>query len=122
MMELNDLLRLRKFIAPEIVYGPGALKLAGRHAANLGASKVLLVTDPGVIEAGWSGKVQASLTAEGVAHAVFSDVTPNPKDYEVMAGVERYHRQGCDFIVAVGGGSPMDLKPMSPQPVPCSRI
>jgi alcohol dehydrogenase len=107
-MEMEALLQLRKFIAPEIVYGPGALALAGHHARNFGASKVLVVTDPGVRQAGWAGKVEASLQAQEVAYAVFSAVTPNPKDHEVMAGAEFYRRQGCDLILAVGGGSPMD--------------
>ena len=107
-MELDDLLKLRKFITPEIVYGPGAVELAGHHARNFGASKALVVTDPGVRQAGWTGKVEASLASAKVGYAVFSDVTPNPKDHEVMAGADFYRRQGCDLILAVGGGSPMD--------------
>lgn len=107
-MIIDNLLDLRKVVVPEIVYGPGALQLAGRHAGNLGASKVLIVTDPGVQQAGWAAKVEASLQAEGVSYAVFSGVTSNPKDYEVMAGAEYYRRNDCDLILAVGGGSPMD--------------
>jgi alcohol dehydrogenase class IV len=107
-MVIDNLLDLRKVVVPEIVYGPGALQLAGRHAGNLGASKVLIVTDPGVQQAGWAAKVEASLRAEGVSYAVFTGVTPNPKDYEVMAGAEYYRRNDCDLILAVGGGSPMD--------------
>ncbi len=107
-MEMDDLLKLRKFIAPEIVYGLGALHLAGHHARNFGASKALIVTDPGVQQAGWTGKVEASLRAEGIPYAVFSGVTSNPKDHEVMSGAEFYRRRGCDLILAVGGGSPMD--------------
>jgi alcohol dehydrogenase len=107
-MEMDDLLKLRKFIAPEIVYGPGALHLAGHHAHNFGASKALIVSDPGVQQAGWTGKVEASLKAEGIPYAVFNGVTSNPKDHEVMAGAEFYRSRGCDLILAVGGGSPMD--------------
>jgi len=107
-MEMDELLKLRKFIAPEIVYGPGALRLAGRHALNFGASKVLIVTDSGVQQAGWTAKVEASLHAEGVPYVIFNGVTPNPKDHEVMAGAGFYRRQECDLILAVGGGSPMD--------------
>ncbi len=101
-------LTLRKFLSPEIVYGEGALKLAGRHAANLGASRVLVVTDPGVQQAGWSSRVEASLRSAGISFVAFSDVSANPKDHEVMAGAETYEQEGCDLIVAVGGGSPMD--------------
>ena len=98
----------RKFVVPEIVFGVGALELAGRYARNLGAANILLVTDPGVLEAGWPQKVIRALAAEGVAHIVFSDISPNPRAEEVMLGAARYETECCDVIVAVGGGSPMD--------------
>ncbi len=99
---------LRKFVAPEFIFGVGARKLAGQYAANLGARKVLLVTDPGVTAAGWTGEVIDSLTAYNLDVVVFSTVSPNPRDAEVMAGAETFRAQGCNAIVAVGGGSPMD--------------
>ncbi len=108
MMETNVLLNLRKFLAPEIVYGQGSLGLAGRHASNFGASNVLIVTDPGIQKAGWVSKVESGLKASGIRYVVFNDVTPNPKDHEVMAGTAIYNESGCDLILAVGGGSPMD--------------
>lgn len=101
-------LTLRKFLAPEIVYGEGALELAGQHAANLGATRVLVVTDPGVQAAGWTRKVENSLRASNLAYVTFNEVTPNPKDHEVVAGAEIYRSEACDLIIAVGGGSPMD--------------
>jgi alcohol dehydrogenase len=107
-METHLLHRLRKFILPEIVYGPGALQLAGQHTRNFGGTKILLVTDEGVAAAGWSDRVAASLDEAGIDHVVFSAVTPNPKDHEVMQGTELYLQNGCDLILAVGGGSPMD--------------
>ena len=98
----------RKFVAPEIVFGVGALELAGRYARNLGAARILLVTDPGVTEAGWPERVLRALAGEGLENVVFSDVSPNPRAEEVMLGAERYEIEHCDVIVAVGGGSPMD--------------
>ncbi len=98
----------RKFVVPEIVVGVGAIELAGRYARNLGASKILLVTDPGVTAAGWPHKVTQALAAEGVAYSIYADISPNPRAEEVMLGVERYRADKCDVIVAVGGGSPMD--------------
>ena len=100
--------QLRKFVAPEIVLGIGAIALAGRYARNLGASKILLVSDPGVVSAGWTDKVLASLAAAKVAATVFTDISPNPRAEEIMVGVEHYGKEHCDVIVAVGGGSPMD--------------
>lgn len=107
-MKEEILFNLRKFLAPEIVYGEGALELAGRHAMNLGANKALVVTDPGVQAAGWTPGVEACLREAGIAFVTYQGVTPNPKDHEVMAGLEVYHHEGCDLIIAVGGGSPMD--------------
>ncbi len=80
--------QLRKFVAPEIVLGEGAIGLAGRYARNLGASKILLVSDPGVVKAGWPEKVLASLTAAKVAYTVFTDISPNPRAEEIMLGVD----------------------------------
>lgn len=100
--------QLRKFVAPEFIFGEGALNLSGQYAKNFGAKKVLIATDPGVIEAGWTSKVVQSLNEAEIESVVFSDVTPNPKDAEVMKGVDMYQSQGCDVIIAVGGGSPMD--------------
>lgn len=105
---MTDLLELRKFVVPEFVFGAGARHLVGRYAVNLGTRKALVVTDAGVIEAGWAGQVVADLEAAGVACALFSEVTPNPTADEVMAGAELYRSAGCNALVAVGGGSPMD--------------
>lgn len=107
-MTTNNSLELRKFVLPEFVYGVGALNLIGRYARNFGSRKVMVVTDPGVTEAGWAEKALAALKAEGIAYEIFQDVTPNPKDYEVAAGVRFFRDTGCDVILAVGGGSPMD--------------
>ncbi len=78
-MTTHELTGLRKFVAPEITFGPGARRLAGRYAKNLGLSRVLVVTDPGVIAAGWTRDVTESLDENGVQHRVFSGVTPNPR-------------------------------------------
>jgi alcohol dehydrogenase class IV len=101
-------LELRKFVAPEYIFGVGARSLAGRYARNLGARKVLVVSDPGVVAAGWTGDVTDSLEAEGLPFVLFTDVSPNPRAAQVMAGAALYRAEKCNAIVAVGGGSPMD--------------
>ena len=54
--------------------------------ATWASHKVLVVTDPGVLEVGWAGEVLEGLEAEGLAYSVFSQVTSNPRVDEVMAG------------------------------------
>jgi len=108
MRRKSDRMELRKFVAPEIVFGEGAFRKAAGYAYNFGAKKVLLVTDPGVIKAGWSKKIENDLKKLSIPYVVFKNITPNPKDYEVMNGAELCRSEGCDVIIAVGGGSPMD--------------
>lgn len=107
-MSTVNTLELRKFVAPEFVFGEGARLLAGQYARNLGARKVLVVTDSGIIEARWTAQVIESLQDEGLAYQVFSSVTSNPREQEVMSGADVFRSEKCDAIVAVGGGSPMD--------------
>jgi len=102
------LLPLRRFLAPETVFGAGALEFAGQYASQLTRGRVLLVTDPRVREAGWAGKVEASLALSGLEIAVFDGVTSNTNTEEVERGVQRYQDEGCSLIVAVGGGSTLD--------------
>ena len=99
---------LRKFVAPEIVFGLNAIDLAGQYAKNLGAKKVLLVSDPGIRAAGWTKRVTDSLAAQNISYVIFDAVTENPKASEVASGAALYREEGCNMIVAVGGGSPMD--------------
>ncbi|MCM2357644.1 MAG: iron-containing alcohol dehydrogenase [Geobacteraceae bacterium] len=99
---------LRKFVAPEFIFGIDARKLAGRYAKNYGARRVLVVTDPGVTAAGWTADVLASLGEAGVDQVVYAAVTGNPKADEVTAGAGLYRQENCNAIVAVGGGSPID--------------
>lgn len=107
-MATSDNLELRKFVAPEFVFGEDARSLAGRYARNFGAHKILVVSDPGVMAAGWTSQVVANLEDEGLACVIYSSVTSNPLAEEVMEGAEIYRQEGCNVIVAVGGGSPMD--------------
>lgn len=102
------MLELRKFMAPEFIFGTGAADLVGQYVINFGARRVLIVTDPGVIAAGWGQRVFNTLDSKGVDFSVFSSVTPNPRAEEVAEGTAFYREQNCNMIVAVGGGSPMD--------------
>jgi len=101
-------MELRKFVAPEFIFGEGARLQSGRYARHLGARKVLLVTDKGVISAGWAEEIALCLKKEGLSCNIFSDISPNPRAEEVMKGAEIYREEGCNVIVSVGGGSPMD--------------
>lgn len=99
---------IRKFLVPEMIFGTGSRKLVGQYSRNLGITKVLIVTDSGIIRAGWLNDVKLSLEKYNVEFVVFDRVTPNPRDYEVTEGVHIYENEKCNGIIAVGGGSPID--------------
>jgi alcohol dehydrogenase class IV len=105
---MTDYMKLRKFVSPEIIFGNGARKLAGKYARQFSARKVLVVSDPGVIEAGWLNDITESLNEASVSFIIFSSVSPNPRSGEVMRGAEIYREEDCNVILSIGGGSPMD--------------
>lgn len=105
---LKSLLQLRKFLAPELIFGDGARLLISRYARNLGAKKALIVTDEGIINAGWLMDVLNSLGEYDIDYVIYSDITPNPRGQEVMEGSRIYLDEGCNLIIAIGGGSPID--------------
>lgn len=70
--------RLRKFVAPVFVYGSGARMLAGQYARNFGVRKVPLVTDPGVVRAGYADEVLQTLTRD-VISLMAADARDDPR-------------------------------------------
>lgn len=99
---------LRKFVAPEILFGEGSMEYAGQYARNLGGTRIFVATDPGLIEAGWLDHVVDSLLQEELDFVVFSDIRPNPTVSMVTSGARIYAEEGCDLVLALGGGSTMD--------------
>ena len=102
-------MNISKFVTPEIIFGAGSLSQVGESALRLGASKAFVVSDEGVINAGWVDKALNYLHEAGLGTEIFASLTTNPKDDEVSKGLERYRQSGCDAIIAVGGGSPTDV-------------
>ena len=100
--------RVLKFHAPEIVFGIDSLAEAAHAAVRLGAVRPMLVTDPGLIEAGWVAELVAHLAEQGIDIQTWSAITPNPKDHEIAAGHEFYRARNCDVLIALGGGSVID--------------
>jgi alcohol dehydrogenase len=102
-------LRSFDFHAPtRVIFGAGSLARLGELARELGDTRVLLVTDPGLEEAGHPQRAMASLREAGLEVFVFSAVEQNPSSRHVEAGVVFARPLGIDLIVSVGGGSAMD--------------
>lgn len=92
----------------KVLFGPGQLQ--NLHKEKLPGSKALIATSNGtsVIKYGYLDALEKELDLAGVSYTVFDEVRPNPTDVNVMDGARRMKDNGCDFIIALGGGSVMD--------------
>lgn len=90
----------------QIQFEFGALRLLAQECQRVGITRALIVTDPGVKAAGLLQKVQDALP--GVTTAVFDQTPSNPTEAAVRAAVAVYKANGCDGLIAVGGGSSID--------------
>ena len=103
------MLPTRTFRVPRIIItGSGASEQVGEESKKLGFKKALLVTDQNLVKLGIVEKVAQSLRGSGVSFAVFDGVYTEPIVEFVQEGIKAYRENGCDFLLAVGGGSPMD--------------
>lgn len=92
-----------------VIFGEGAASEAGKEAKRLGAKKALIVTDKGVVRAGLAASIEVSLKDAGVGVATYDGVLGNPIEANVHAGVKAFRESGADLVVAIGGGSPLDV-------------
>ncbi|PAQ12815.1 alcohol dehydrogenase [Bacillaceae bacterium SAOS 7] len=100
---------MNKFVMPEVIFGNGAIHQTGECCSRLGAKKVLIVADEGVIQAGWLEIVIKSCIDAGLNYACYQDITINPKDFEAEKGANVYINNECDALIGVGGGSVIDV-------------
>lgn len=91
-----------------VVFGAGSLARLGELAWELGGTRALVVTDPGLEQAGHPQNAIASLKEAGLEVFVFDEVEENPTSRHVEAGVAFARPLKVDLIVSVGGGSAMD--------------
>ncbi len=91
-----------------IVFGPGTLSRLGELVREVGGTRVLLVTDAGLEEAGHPQRAVASIRERGIEAWVFDEVEQNPTTRHVDAALSVARKHAIDCVVAVGGGSSMD--------------
>lgn len=95
------------FIPKKIITGEDALAAAGDRIANMG-KKALIVCGPNVRKMAAAGKVMEELEKRETAYAVYSDITGEPTDRMIDNGARVYLEEACDFLIGIGGGSPLD--------------
>lgn len=89
-------------------FGKGAIKEVAIEVKKRGFKKALVVTDKGLVKFEVAKKVTTVLDEAGLSYEIFDGVVPNPTIADVQAGVKACKAAKADYIVAIGGGSPID--------------
>jgi alcohol dehydrogenase class IV len=96
------------FMPTRVFFGRGVVGRTAAEIAGFAVGSVMVVTDPGVERAGLLAPIVEQLERAGRSVVVFSDVEPNPRDVDCMAGAVIAQQAGVVAFVAIGGGSPID--------------
>ena len=93
--------------APRTIFGEGALETAAPYIADFG-KKALIVTGKIITKTGLAAKVQDVLSVRGISSVVFNDLPGEPDDKMIDAALSVFKSEKCDFIIGLGGGTPLD--------------
>lgn len=91
-----------------LIYGNGTLARVGELARDLGGTRVLVVSDPGIVKAGYVTRAVSFLIEAGLQARVFGEVRENPSTVDVDACVAAAREFKADLLIGLGGGSSMD--------------
>lgn len=98
-----------RFVLNETSYhGKGAIENIVPEAKARGFQKAFVASDPDLVKFGVTAKVTSMLDKAGMDYVVYSDIQPNPTIENVQHGVKAITDAGCDYLIAIGGGSSMD--------------
>ena len=89
--------------------GKGSINEIPRYISSIGVKKALIITDEGLCKIGTPKKITDVLEKNGCIYEVYSKVQPNPTVAIVNDAVSYFKEKGCDYIIAIGGGSPIDV-------------
>ena len=95
------------FIPRFIVSGENALQMSTSHIKAFG-NKALIVTDDIMVNLGNVKRLTDELDSISVSYVVYSGINSEPTHTMINNGVEIYNKEGCDFLIGIGGGSPLD--------------
>ena len=103
------MLPTREFrIPPRVIIGSGSSAQVGEECRKLGVKKGLIVTDQFIVKLGILEGIKKALEQNKVQFAIYDGVATEPTTDYVEEGLRIYKENKCDFVLAVGGGSPID--------------
>ena len=96
-------------IPQNIIVGRGAMAQLPEVAKKIEGSHAMIISGPNLLAMGVVDKAVTYLQGAGIKVDVYTDIEPNPSVTTVEKATEAFNVSGADFIVALGGGSPMDV-------------
>ena len=103
------MLPTRTFIIPPVlITGSGSSEKVGEESKKLGVKKALIVTDEVLSKLGILEGVKKALSEIKIEFAIYDKISTEPTVDYVREGLKAYKENGCDFLVALGGGSALD--------------
>ena len=93
---------------PKVLRGPGCVKKLPEAVKRRKFKKVLIVTDGTLMKLGLLDGLLGAMEETKLSYVIYDGVAPNPTDENVEEGVRIFRENGCDCMIAFGGGSPMD--------------
>jgi len=96
------------YLPTKIVFGPGTVDRAGAEADKLGDRALIVTGKRSAAAHGILDRVIDRFNVEGLVSVVFSEIEPNPRTATIDKAGELARKEDCDFVVGLGGGSPMD--------------
>lgn len=94
---------------PRTLMGPGSLNQIADEVKRLNGERVMIVTDPNLVKAGIVGRVEELLNAAGISVKRFDNVEPDPPYQTASQAAVRTREMRADLVLAVGGGSALDI-------------
>ncbi len=102
---------------PELLTGPGAIKKLPAVIKEKGINKVMIVTDKGLMSLNLLDGLFEKLKEQDISYVVYDGVQPNPSIENIEEAREMFVANGCEAMIAFGGGSPMDCAKAA-----CARV
>ena len=93
---------------PATLTGAGCIRKLPEQIKARGLKQILVVCGPNILKRGMLNSLFEELDKQEIKYTVFSDLQANPTDENVEAGLKVFKENGCQGIIAFGGGSPMD--------------
>lgn len=93
---------------PKLIEGEGTITQTAQALTEIGGVKPLIVTDAMLVKLGIAKHLTDALDAANIVYSMFDQVTPDPTLPLIAEGLQQYKQDGCDSVIALGGGSPMD--------------